>query len=214
MFPNGDMDCILAANDCRNVAKPVDPPVPPRSVINVLKLVCSDVSAAPAAVPAVVAAVLVSVDVPAIVWIKLCTLVAKCPPGPLLWVDAVPAAAVVLSALELVAVSDCAWSAAIKSFKKFCSACPTSVLGVVLGVDAVELVAAAALDVVDASVTPTDDRAPSIAATKPPGGGGAPDDAESSLDVVLFCCASSADSVEGELVDPELVTELTLICCS
>jgi hypothetical protein len=212
MFPNDDMDCILVANVCRNVAKLVDPPVPPRSVINALKLACSDVSAALVAlvvVPALVAAVLVSVDVPVIDWIKLCTSAAKWPCGPLLGVDVLPAVAVVLSAVELVPVSDCAFSADIKSFKKFCSACPTSVPDVVLGVDAVELVAAAALDVVEESVTPTDDSAPSSAATKPPPAADG-DDEESSLDVVLFCCASNA----GSMVDPELATELTLIGCS
>jgi hypothetical protein len=69
--------------------------------------------------------------------------------------------------------------------------------------------------VLEVEVTPAEASAPRIAATKPPPGGAggaelATDD--SSLVLLWFSLASSAASMEMELV--ELDTELTLIACS
>lgn len=57
---------MLAAKDCRKLDRLVDPPVPPKSVISALKLVCNEVSAE------LVAVLLAEpVDAPATDWIRL-----------------------------------------------------------------------------------------------------------------------------------------------
>ncbi|HWJ36638.1 MAG TPA: hypothetical protein VNR70_15335 [Steroidobacteraceae bacterium] len=66
-FPNGDVACMLVEKDCKKLARLLAPPLPPKSAISVLKLVCNEASAVLVAVlVAVLDAVLVvePVDVP------------------------------------------------------------------------------------------------------------------------------------------------------
>jgi hypothetical protein len=220
---------MFAAKDWRKVDRLVDPVVPPRSVINASKLVCSAVSAVLAvllvavapvavAVAAVVAAEDSVLEAPAIAVIKLCTSAAKPgggPPGggPDGAVGALVAdVAAPLSSSES-ALDDCDLRAVIRLFKKVCNACPTSVdVPVVDAVVALSLLAAAVLEV---EVTPDDASAPRMAATSPPPGGAGGAELvtdDSSLVLLWFSLASSAVNTERELV--ELETELTLIACS
>jgi hypothetical protein len=97
----------------------------------------------------------------------------------------------------------------MRLFRKFCNASPASVVDeVVLDPDAADVVlpVAPVLDV-DEAATPSDDNAPSMAATRPPSGGGvedeaATDDPPEALDVLdaLDCCANSAARLVRELV--------------
>jgi hypothetical protein len=102
--------------------------------------------------------------------------------------------------------------------RKFCRASPASEFDDALELDELDAVLpvfAAAL-AVEEVVTPADARADSIAVTKPPpgDGGGEVETDAASLDVVWLRCSSNADRIDKELVDPEPVTELTLIGCS
>jgi hypothetical protein len=194
-LPSGDVDAMLAEKDCRKVARLVEPVVPPRSLMSVLKLACSDESAALTAVPLVVplvmallaAAVLEPVDVPAIDWIKLCTSAANCPPGPLPWEPA--ADVLVVESVEVLCepfAADCACNAAMRLCRKFCNASFTSEFEAVLALEVAAVLLVSAADEAVAAgdaVTPTDESAPSMAATNPPpGGGGADAVDDSSLD--------------------------------
>jgi hypothetical protein len=129
---------MFAANDCRKVDRLVEPVVPPRSVINASKLVCSAVSAVLAAVVVVVASLDAVLEVPAIDWIKLCTSAANpgggplggAPPGggPDGAAEAAEAADVVESDVASLLLpsaaseDDCDLRAVIRLFKKVCSA--------------------------------------------------------------------------------------------
>ena len=120
--------------------------------------------------------------------------------------------------------SDC--KAAMRLCRKFCSACAVSVLDAALADEddaGVLPLAAAVLSVAalvpEVAVTSTEDNAANNAASKPPPGGVdavavAAVDVVSLLEVLWFSCASRAVNADSELVEAELATELTLICCS
>jgi hypothetical protein len=121
-FPNGDVICMLLENACRKLERLAAPPLPPKSVINVLKLVCNELSAVVVPLAAVLmplaAAAVELVEVPEMDWIKLLTSAENCellgPPQRL--------AASVLDAALVVVSCDCDLRAAMRLCKKFCNA--------------------------------------------------------------------------------------------
>jgi hypothetical protein len=175
-------------NDCRKLVRLAAPPVPPKSAISVLKLVCNELSAVVAVLAAVEVpldevAVVEPLDVPERDWSRLLTSAANLPGPPL--ADAAPLLGV--APLAVVPAS-CDLRAAMRLCMKLCKAWARSLADVVLLDDADAavlavplvlevapvlatapvLVAALVLDV-DA-VTPSDDKAANRAAIMPPWG--------------------------------------------
>jgi hypothetical protein len=198
---------MLVENDCRKVVRLAALPLPPRSATNLLKLVCS-----------VLSAELVVVEEPADVllsdWIKLFRSDARPEPGfppcefVTLPVLVVPSEAALLP-------PDCDLRAASKLWTKLLKSAGTSVEDVVPeveDVDAVLPVPEVALAVDDDPVTPIEARLLRIAAMRSPLGAPAGGVAAVLLPSVLrFACAKILDRADKGIESPELDTELTLI---
>jgi hypothetical protein len=186
-FPSGEFACILVENDCRKLVRLAAPPVPPKSVISVLKLVCNELSAvvvlAAVDVPLVVLAVVEPLDVPERDWSKLLTSAANLPGPPL--AEAAP----VLGVAPLAVVpASCDLRAVMRLCMKLCKAWARSladvvplddadaaVLAVPLVLEVAPVLATApvlvAALVLDAElVAPADDKAAIRAAIMPPWG--------------------------------------------
>ena len=230
-FPSGEFACILVENDCRKLVRLAAPPVPPKSVISVLKLVCNELSAvvvlAAVGVPLVVLAVVEALDVPERDWSKLLTSAANLPGPPL----AVTAPVVLGVAPLAVVPASCDLRAAMRLCMKPCKAWARSladvvpldgadaaVLSVPLVLEAAPVLATApvlvAALVLDAElVAPADDKAANRAAIMPSWGVVSEDpvvdeDPPAPLDR-LACIAIACGLGENVAAVPD--TEVTLI---
>jgi hypothetical protein len=187
-------------NDCRKLVRLAAPPVPPKSAISVLKLVCNELSAVVAVLAAVEVpldevAVVEPLDVPERDWSKLLTSAANLPgppladAAPLLGVAPLADAAPLLGVAPLAVVpASCDLRAAMRLCMKLCKAWARSLADVVLldDADAAVLAVPLVLEVAPVlatapvlvaalvldvdAVTPSDDKAANRAAIMPPWG--------------------------------------------
>jgi hypothetical protein len=230
-FPNGEFACILVENDCRKLVRLAAPPLPPKSAINVLKLVCNELSAVVAGLAAAEVAldevaVVEPLDVPERDWSKLLTSAANLPGPPL--ADAAP----VLGVAPLAVVpASCDLRAAMRLCMKLCKAWARSladvvvlddadadVLAVPLVLEVAPVLATAPVPVaalvLDAEVVATaDDNAANRAAIMPPWGVVPADsvvDEDSPAPPDRLACIAIACGL-GENVAAVPDTEVTLI---
>jgi hypothetical protein len=218
-FPSGEFACILVENDCRKFVRLAAPPLPPKSAISVLKLVCNELSAVVAVLAAVEVpldevAVVEPLDVPERDWSKLLTSAANLPGPPL---AVVPASCDLRAAMRLCMKLCKAWARSLADVVLLDDA-DAAVLAVPLVLEVALVLATAPVPVaalvLDAElVAAADDKAANRAAIMPPWGV-VPEDPVVDEDPLappdrLACIAIACGLGENVATVPD--TEVTLI---